>query len=145
MIFLLYAFVSRATFYCSQRYKAAGHDTIVLAGEEYGSGSSRDWAAKGPRLLVCFLSTIAIRSFFAFIPTQICDIVYVPLQSCYLHAYRLKSHTCINAPARSYCDKLSCFYVNKVLRGTHAVSNTAFGFCTTGKSKIFWIACRILP
>ncbi|THG20302.1 hypothetical protein TEA_015445 [Camellia sinensis var. sinensis] len=33
------------------RYKAAGQDTIVLAGAEYGSGSSRDWAAKGPMLL----------------------------------------------------------------------------------------------
>ncbi|MBA0556348.1 hypothetical protein Golob_026456, partial [Gossypium lobatum] len=32
-------------------YKDAGHDTIVLAGAEYGSGSSRDWAAKGPMLL----------------------------------------------------------------------------------------------
>ncbi|XP_022733432.1 aconitate hydratase, cytoplasmic-like isoform X2 [Durio zibethinus] len=35
----------------AMRYKAAGHDTIVLAGAEYGSGSSRDWAAKGPMLL----------------------------------------------------------------------------------------------
>lgn len=35
-----------------QRYKAAGQDTIVLAGAEYGSGSSRDWAAKGPMLQV---------------------------------------------------------------------------------------------
>lgn len=33
------------------RYKEAGQDTIVLAGAEYGSGSSRDWAAKGPMLL----------------------------------------------------------------------------------------------
>ncbi|GFP98143.1 aconitate hydratase 2 mitochondrial [Phtheirospermum japonicum] len=33
------------------RYKLAGQDTIVLAGAEYGSGSSRDWAAKGPMLL----------------------------------------------------------------------------------------------
>eukprot|EP00252_Welwitschia_mirabilis_P019632 TRINITY_DN45_c0_g1_i1.p1 TRINITY_DN45_c0_g1~~TRINITY_DN45_c0_g1_i1.p1 ORF type:complete len:798 (+),score=179.74 TRINITY_DN45_c0_g1_i1:446-2839(+) len=32
------------------RYKEAGVDTIVLAGAEYGSGSSRDWAAKGPML-----------------------------------------------------------------------------------------------
>ncbi len=32
-------------------YRAAGVPTIVLAGREYGSGSSRDWAAKGPRLL----------------------------------------------------------------------------------------------
>ena len=33
------------------RYRADGVPTIVLAGREYGSGSSRDWAAKGPNLL----------------------------------------------------------------------------------------------
>uniref|UniRef100_A0A0E0E1G7 Aconitate hydratase n=1 Tax=Oryza meridionalis TaxID=40149 RepID=A0A0E0E1G7_9ORYZ len=33
------------------KYKSEGHDTVVLAGAEYGSGSSRDWAAKGPMLL----------------------------------------------------------------------------------------------
>lgn len=36
----------------SQRYNSAGQDTIVIAGAEYGSGSSRDWAAKGPMLQV---------------------------------------------------------------------------------------------
>jgi aconitate hydratase len=35
----------------SQRYLADGTPTIVIAGKEYGSGSSRDWAAKGPNLL----------------------------------------------------------------------------------------------
>lgn len=40
---------------CLQRYKSQGHDTIILAGEEYGSGSSRDWAAKGPMLQVLHL------------------------------------------------------------------------------------------
>ncbi len=35
----------------AERYQAAGVPTLVLAGKEYGSGSSRDWAAKGPRLL----------------------------------------------------------------------------------------------
>ncbi|XP_010278679.1 PREDICTED: aconitate hydratase, cytoplasmic-like [Nelumbo nucifera] len=38
-------------FDAAMRYKTAGQDTIVLAGTEYGSGSSRDWAAKGPMLL----------------------------------------------------------------------------------------------
>ncbi|KAL2331837.1 hypothetical protein Fmac_019418 [Flemingia macrophylla] len=38
-------------FDAAQRYKESGQDTIVLAGAEYGSGSSRDWAAKGPMLL----------------------------------------------------------------------------------------------
>ena len=35
----------------SQRYLEEGTALIVLAGREYGSGSSRDWAAKGPNLL----------------------------------------------------------------------------------------------
>ncbi len=35
----------------AQRYLAEGTPTVVLAGKEYGSGSSRDWAAKGPNLL----------------------------------------------------------------------------------------------
>jgi aconitate hydratase len=38
-------------FDASQRYLAEGTPTVVLAGKEYGSGSSRDWAAKGPNLL----------------------------------------------------------------------------------------------
>jgi aconitate hydratase len=38
-------------FEASQRYLADGVPLIVLAGKEYGSGSSRDWAAKGPNLL----------------------------------------------------------------------------------------------
>ncbi|MEA2638711.1 MAG: aconitate hydratase [Chloroflexota bacterium] len=35
----------------SQRYVGEGTPLVVLAGKEYGSGSSRDWAAKGPVLL----------------------------------------------------------------------------------------------
>ena len=38
-------------FEASERYLADGTPTIVIAGKEYGSGSSRDWAAKGPNLL----------------------------------------------------------------------------------------------
>jgi aconitate hydratase len=35
----------------AMRYQDEGVPLIVIAGKEYGSGSSRDWAAKGPRLL----------------------------------------------------------------------------------------------
>jgi len=35
----------------SMRYQQDGTPLIILAGKEYGSGSSRDWAAKGPMLL----------------------------------------------------------------------------------------------
>ena len=38
-------------FDASEKYRAEGVPLIVLAGKEYGSGSSRDWAAKGPNLL----------------------------------------------------------------------------------------------
>jgi aconitate hydratase len=38
-------------FDASEKYRAESVPLIVLAGKEYGSGSSRDWAAKGPRLL----------------------------------------------------------------------------------------------
>lgn len=38
-------------FAASERYIKENVPLIILAGEEYGSGSSRDWAAKGPRLL----------------------------------------------------------------------------------------------
>jgi len=38
-------------FDAATRYQAAGIPTVVFAGEEYGTGSSRDWAAKGTRLL----------------------------------------------------------------------------------------------
>jgi aconitate hydratase len=39
-----------AVFDAANTYIASNTDTIILAGNEYGSGSSRDWAAKGPFL-----------------------------------------------------------------------------------------------
>jgi aconitate hydratase len=38
-------------FDASEKYAAENVPLLILAGKEYGSGSSRDWAAKGPRLL----------------------------------------------------------------------------------------------
>ena len=38
-------------FDAAQHYRATGTPLVVLAGKEYGTGSSRDWAAKGPALL----------------------------------------------------------------------------------------------
>lgn len=42
---------SMSIFDASEQYRAAGTPLIILAGKEYGTGSSRDWAAKGPQLL----------------------------------------------------------------------------------------------
>ncbi|MCH8066664.1 MAG: aconitate hydratase AcnA [Chloroflexi bacterium] len=41
----------RTIFDASLHYREAGTPLIVIAGKEYGTGSSRDWAAKGPALL----------------------------------------------------------------------------------------------
>ena len=38
-------------FQAAERYREENVPLVVLAGKEYGSGSSRDWAAKGPKLL----------------------------------------------------------------------------------------------
>ena len=38
-------------FEAAERYRAAGTPLVVIAGREYGTGSSRDWAAKGTMLL----------------------------------------------------------------------------------------------
>ena len=35
----------------AMKYKEANQDTLVIAGKDYGMGSSRDWAAKGANLL----------------------------------------------------------------------------------------------
>jgi aconitate hydratase len=35
----------------AERYRQAGQSVVLVAGERYGMGSSRDWAAKGQRLL----------------------------------------------------------------------------------------------
>jgi aconitate hydratase len=42
--------VEMPIFDAAERYAREGVPLVVLAGKEYGSGSSRDWAAKGPRL-----------------------------------------------------------------------------------------------
>jgi aconitate hydratase len=42
---------SMSIFDAAMRYAEEGVPLLVIAGKEYGSGSSRDWAAKGPRLL----------------------------------------------------------------------------------------------
>jgi aconitate hydratase len=43
---------TQATIYdAAMQYEKEGVPLLIIAGKEYGSGSSRDWAAKGPRLL----------------------------------------------------------------------------------------------
>lgn len=49
-------------FDAADRYQQSGVPLLILAGQEYGSGSSRDWAAKGPFLLVSFHHAVDLQS-----------------------------------------------------------------------------------
>ena len=51
---------------------------VILAGKEYGSGSSRDWAAKGPRLLG--VSAVIAESFERIHRSNLVGMGIVPLQ-----------------------------------------------------------------
>ncbi|KAL7880166.1 hypothetical protein SRHO_G00024200 [Serrasalmus rhombeus] len=51
-------------FDAAEKYQQEGHPLLVLAGKEYGSGSSRDWAAKGPFLLLDTGKTFQARMHF---------------------------------------------------------------------------------
>jgi aconitate hydratase len=65
-------------FDAATRYQAAGVPTVVLAGEEYGTGSSRDWAAKGTQLLG--IKAVVARSFERIHRSNLVGMGVLPLQ-----------------------------------------------------------------
>ncbi|MEK7314996.1 MAG: aconitate hydratase AcnA [Candidatus Eisenbacteria bacterium] len=62
----------------AMRYAREGTPTIVLAGKEYGSGSSRDWAAKGPKLLG--VRAVIVESFERIHRSNLIGMGILPLQ-----------------------------------------------------------------
>jgi aconitate hydratase len=65
-------------FDASLKYKDEGTPLIVLAGKEYGSGSSRDWAAKGP--LILGVKAVIAESFERIHRTNLVGMGILPLQ-----------------------------------------------------------------
>ena len=65
-------------FDAAQRYQAEGVPTVVFAGEEYGTGSSRDWAAKGTQLLG--IRAVVARSFERIHRSNLVGMGVLPLQ-----------------------------------------------------------------
>ena len=59
-------------------YQAAGVPTVIFAGEEYGTGSSRDWAAKGTQLLG--IKAVVARSFERIHRSNLVGMGVLPLQ-----------------------------------------------------------------
>ncbi|HWO73572.1 MAG TPA: aconitate hydratase, partial [Dehalococcoidia bacterium] len=62
----------------SQKYQAEGVPLIVLGGKEYGTGSSRDWAAKGPRILG--VKAVLVESFERIHRSNLVGMGVLPLQ-----------------------------------------------------------------
>ncbi len=62
----------------SMKYQAQGVPCLIIAGVEYGSGSSRDWAAKGPRLLG--IQAVIARSFERIHRSNLVGMGILPLQ-----------------------------------------------------------------
>jgi aconitate hydratase len=62
----------------AMRYLAAGTPTVIFAGEEYGTGSSRDWAAKGTQLLG--IKAVVARSFERIHRSNLIGMGVLPLQ-----------------------------------------------------------------
>ncbi len=65
-------------FDAAQRYKQDGVPLVVIAGKEYGSGSSRDWAAKGPLLLG--VRAVIVESFERIHRSNLLGMGVLPLQ-----------------------------------------------------------------
>jgi aconitate hydratase len=62
----------------AMKYVAAGTPTVVFGGEEYGTGSSRDWAAKGTQLLG--VKAVVVRSFERIHRSNLVGMGVLPLQ-----------------------------------------------------------------
>ena len=67
-----------AIYDAAMAYQAAGTPTVVFAGEEYGTGSSRDWAAKGTALLG--IKAVVARSFERIHRSNLIGMGVLPLQ-----------------------------------------------------------------
>ena len=65
-------------FEAAERYRADGVPTIVIGGKEYGTGSSRDWAAKGPKLLG--VRAVLVESFERIHRSNLVGMGILPLQ-----------------------------------------------------------------
>ncbi|MGI0054190.1 MAG: aconitate hydratase AcnA [Thermoplasmata archaeon] len=64
-------------FDAAERYRAARTPLLILAGKNFGQGSSRDWAAKGPRLLG--VGAIIVESFERIIRSNLIEMGVLPL------------------------------------------------------------------
>lgn len=114
----------------SQKYKADGTPLVVLAGKEYGTGSSRDWAAKGTLLLG--VKAVIAESFERIHRSNLVGMGVLPLQ------YKAGDST--ESLGLDGTESFS-IAIDDSLKARQEVTVTAKSL--DGSSKTFQVVCRI--
>ncbi len=94
----------------SMQYQKEYIPLIVIAGKEYGSGSSRDWAAKGPKLLG--IKAIIAKSYERIHRSNLIDMGILPLQFQEKDDYKTLN---IDGSERFFIKGIENLYPNKIL------------------------------
>ncbi len=94
----------------SMQYQKEYIPLIVIAGKEYGSGSSRDWAAKGPKLLG--IKAIIAKSYESIHRSNLIDMGILPLQFQDKDDYKTLN---IDGSERFFIKGIENIYPNKIL------------------------------
>jgi aconitate hydratase len=115
----------------AMQYQKEGVPLIVIAGKEYGSGSSRDWAAKGPRLLG--IKAAIAESYERIHRSNLIGMGIVPLQ--FQPGESLKSHSLTGF------EKYEIMGISSGLKLRQELTVTATS--NEGKTKEFKVICRI--
>ncbi len=115
----------------AMRYKKEGTNLIIFAGKEYGSGSSRDWAAKGPRLLG--VKAIVAESFERIHRSNLVGMGVLPLEM------RLRRGA--RPPKIDYSGEISIYLPAKIIPGQKV--RMEYTEPNTGKKKNAQLVCRL--
>ncbi len=118
-------------FDASMKYKEEGTPLIVIAGKEYGSGSSRDWAAKGPRLLG--VRAVIAESFERIHRSNLVGMGVLPLQFFEGENYKSLGLT-----------GFETYNIEGIATDLHAAKKMkVMAKSTDGSTKTFYAICRI--
>ena len=115
----------------AMEYQKEGVPLVVIAGKEYGTGSSRDWAAKGPRLLG--IKAVIAESFERIHRSNLIGMGIIPLQ--FKAGENLKSLGLTGFETYEITGIADDLTIGKEL-GVKATSDD-------GKIKVFKVTCRI--
>ncbi len=118
-------------FNAAERYRSEGVPLIVIAGKEYGTGSSRDWAAKGPMLLG--VRAVIAESFERIHRANLIGMGVVPLQF-------VDGQSAVSLGLNGQ-EKYSISGIGGTVKPGSTVTVTATG--DDGTSKSFDVLCRV--